>query len=994
MENPQRSKRSLFGGQRRRSQIALEQAAAAAVAAVAAYESGAGDEDGAPNRGPPPVPAAATRRDARDAPPPIPERPNSAQSSPEVLNRTASPPGWPSLHTDLIPPLENDDFVSPQTNSYQSAQSSPVVDDNGGWQLQASPHGGSLMLPGTPAALAATQQPRGASSLARSLSALSAGPSPAATRSVSPQSPKQLAAAAAMADARAAVDAAEAVTGNAARTMEIARQTARLRRERQLQSEAEDEARRSLDAARRTIPTHSPRGPPQPAPVDLPPPVAFHSVVPDDAPEEDVSMALAAGDAISSLLTYIQSAKEAVAQPRLQPLPLPLPQASSPLQQQQRPIESAFPSPSGLTFAPRSPEPPPPRSPEPAPEPPVIELSDSEDDDDGSIDPELWARSVSTALAFRCFRQGIRASQKESQPEPEPEPEPWYEPMVVEKDEENIAPAPVGGSSGQRQLSASAAGQLRVLQGNAFQKGNSKSALLQERKGEGVLKTQVNRTTVVASPGVTQLAGQDVAGGRLVSKRADRTTHVAAKQPGEGRVAEQPERAENYAGVSVSEEDREYEEYLEQMEGGGTRDALQDENEYEGPQLHWSRRAGGGAALTAAAPRTRRKAMAMASPHKAAFAVRVVSGSPADAKKDVLADVEQKELTTAQVAKAEANAKLRSDRERRARSASVQKRRAASPAPQREVGPAREMTPQEIAKAEFRSYRRAMQAQGGVTDSGSWQAEREAYLEFQRTQLEEQREAECTGKPDLKGSFAAAVTTAVAAAVEAAVESEKTHRSEEKEKRTRSERERVRKRASVKTAARAVARARSPSPEKEAEVVQRQRANIERETAAMGAGQAKAARRVAKAERLTRSLAAAAVAAAAAAQQQDYRQIREEQDVTGAGDGHRSVSRQRQADLAEKLSALEDFRMENMRLETELQEAKQREQQNRLAKRPTTPGERQRAWAAGRQEQELLNALEERTAAGAREKAKAEARAAARELDRQARRDEKYRSPR
>ena len=48
--------------------------------------------------------------------------------------------------------------------------------------------------------------------------------------------------------------------------------------------------------------------------------------------------------------------------------------------------------------------------------------SESEDDEAeaGAIDPELWATSVATALAFRGFSQGVKASRTESQ-QPEPE---------------------------------------------------------------------------------------------------------------------------------------------------------------------------------------------------------------------------------------------------------------------------------------------------------------------------------------------------------------------------------------------------------------------------------------------------------------------------------------------------------------------------------------------------------------------------------------------
>ena len=71
------------------------------------------------------------------------------------------------------------------------------------------------------------------------------------------------------------------------------------------------------------------------------------------------------------------------------------------------------------------------------------------------------------------------------------------------------------------------------------------------------------------------------------------------------------------------------------------------------------------------------------------------------------------------------------------------------------------------------------------------QAEREAYLEFQRLQLEEQRHAECTGKPNLAGSFAEAVDTAVAAAVEAAVKAEKAERAAAKAQRLEEEKSKI-----------------------------------------------------------------------------------------------------------------------------------------------------------------------------------------------------------
>ena len=219
------------------------------------------------------------------------------------------------------------------------------------------------------------------------------------------------------------------------------------------------------------------------------------------------------------------------------------------------------------------------------------------------------------------------------------------------------------------------------------------------------------------------------------------------------------------------------------------------------------------------------------------------------------------------------------------------------------------------------------------------QAEREAYLEFQRLELEKQRQAECTGKPNLAGSFAEAVNTAVAAAVEAAVKAEKTER--EVARKFSPARQRRKKRDAAQDAARAVARNRSPSPEKAQEVAARQRKNMARE-----------ARR---SEHTQRS------------------------------------SRHREADIEMKLAALEEFRLENLRLEEELAEAKLKETQARLAKRPITPGDRQRAWEQGRQERELIKALEEREAATASERARTEARARQREDDRARRRDARER---
>eukprot|EP01043_Picozoa_sp_COSAG02_P029960 COSAG02_NODE_1888_length_10500_cov_3.026536_8_plen_515_part_00 len=243
------------------------------------------------------------------------------------------------------------------------------------------------------------------------------------------------------------------------------------------------------------------------------------------------------------------------------------------------------------------------------------------------------------------------------------------------------------------------------------------------------------------------------------------------------------------------------------------------------------------------------------------------------------------------------------------------------------------------------------------------QAEREAYLEFQRLQLEEQRQAECTGKPNLAGSFAEAVDTAVAAAVEAAVKAEKADR--EAARKFSPARQRRKKRNAVQNAARAVARNQSPSPEKAQQVVSRQRKNMARE---VGSGQRK--RQTGK-----------------------FAQFEEEEHADSAKvtADTRSVSRHRQADIEEKLAALEEFRLENLRLEEELAEAKLKEKQTRLANRPITPGDRQRAWEQDRQESELIKALEEREAAAAAQRARIEARARQREDDRERRRDARER---
>ena len=74
----------------------------------------------------------------------------------------------------------------------------------------------------------------------------------------------------------------------------------------------------------------------------------------------------------------------------------------------------------------------------------------------------------------------------------------------------------------------------------------------------------------------------------------------------------------------------------------------------------------------------------------------------------------------------------------------------------------------------------------------------------------------------------------------------------------------------------------------------------------------------------------------------------------------RSVSRQRQSELTDKLASLEDLRQDNLRLEEELAAARMREAEARRERRPGTMGERQRAWERERGEAELMRALEER----------------------------------
>lgn len=248
------------------------------------------------------------------------------------------------------------------------------------------------------------------------------------------------------------------------------------------------------------------------------------------------------------------------------------------------------------------------------------------------------------------------------------------------------------------------------------------------------------------------------------------------------------------------------------------------------------------------------------------------------------------------------------------------------------------------------------------------QAEREAYLQFQRLQLEEQRQAECTGRPNLAGSFAEAVNTAVAAAVEAAVKATKAER--DTARKSSPARQQRKKRIAAQDAAREVARARSPSPEKERQVTARQRENVVRE----GRGAGKQRR-----QRLRRDHCA----------QFDDNNCEDSMKVKPST---RSTSRYRQADVEEKLATLEKFRLENLRLEKELAETKLKETQTRLANRPTTPGDRQRAWEHGRQERELLKALEEREASAVAKRAQMEARARQREDHRMRRRDARHRS--
>ena len=734
MAEDRRTTRSLFAaGARRRSQAPLEVAAASASAEPEAKEAG-----------PPPLPArsvplwAMARSNAgsqgREAspeigpPPPIPPRSDSAMSSPsgDGLERTRSPPGWPSLH-ELVPPVENDNFVSPRTESFQSARGSPVAVPAGlgGWYLQASPRGGSLVLPGTPAAVSASVGPRNASLLARSLSALSTA-SPAGTPRLepphSPHSPKQLAAAAAALEAKLALERAEAATSTAAHTMELARQTARVRHERQ---RGEEESRRSLGATSQARPlqllenftppgkdsgnenSSSARG------------VMSQSFVPDGAADNDVSMAVAAGEAISSLLAYLQS-------------------STKPKSMNSQTMQSSFPSPSGLTFTGRQgperdrtpgvepklehpelepqPEPiaacPPPRSPSPSTQT-VEEDSelDSENAAGRSIDPDLWARSVKTALAFRGFTQGVRASlqeKREISEHSEPVPPTSIADTETSDDKANIAAV----ENRQHQQLAGAE-RVKAIPNSTFIKNKlvGDAAVVETDPGRrpqatGLVQRQHKQETVVGPSTAEELKTKtaDRSGGKLIKKREDRRTHT--QQP---RAAEQQQECAD--GVSGSEHEQLH--VYEQDRGQ--------------EHSHWSRRTPETAAARSRSPRIRRRApQHAASPHN--VGVRAVSNTRNDntsttmagthAKRLKMPDEEQVQRSRAQEAAQKANAQLRADRERRSRSASAQRtQRAKSPA----SISARDrslLTPQEIAKAEFRSYRRAKP--NSVTDSGSW----------------------------------------------------------------------------------------------------------------------------------------------------------------------------------------------------------------------------------------------------------------------------------
>ena len=739
MVEDRRTKRSLFAaGARRRSQAHLEVAVASASAEPEARQAGT----------PPPLPPrsvahlwAVPGSDAdsrgREAspeigpPPPIPPRSDSAMSSPSGvgLERTRSPPGWPSLH-ELAPPVENDTFVSPRTDSFQSARGSPAVPTgHGGWHLQASPRGGSLVLPGTPAAVSASVGPRNASSLARSLSALSAA-SPAGTPRLdpphSPQSPKQLAAAAAALEAKLALERAQAATSTAAQTMELARQTARVRHERQL---GEGEPRRPVDATRQARPSQLLK--------DHVPPgkdsgsenssggraVLSQSVVPDGAADDDVSMAMAAGEAISSLLAYLQTSTE-------------------PKSMKSQMMESSFPSPSGLTFTGRKgperartpgaepklelahpepepePEPiapcPPPRSPSPSTQT-VEEDSDLDSEDAvarSSIDPDLWARSVSTALAFRGFTQGVRASLQEKRKIPdrsEPKSERVPPAKVADTETGDDKANTVAVENRQHQQVAGAE-QLKAIQNTAYVKGKlvGDAAVVETDSGGRPHETRLvqgqqrRRTIVVGPPTAEELENKttDRSGGKLVKKREDRRTHT------QQRAAEQQQGCAD--GVSRSEHEK-VRAYEQQKQG--------QEN------FHWSRRNPETAAARSSSPSVRRRAASARN-----VGVRAVSNTRSDsmsttkagahAKRMKKPDEEQVQRSRAQEAAQKANAQLRADRQRRSRSASAQRtQRANSPA----SISARDrslLTPQEIAKAEYRSYRRAKP--NGVTDSGSW----------------------------------------------------------------------------------------------------------------------------------------------------------------------------------------------------------------------------------------------------------------------------------
>lgn len=749
MVEDQRSKRSLFGaGARRRSQVQIEEAEAASAQVDLQPEAAPPSPEPA-QTGPPPLPSRwsvvrssveAQQHEAspeRGPPPPIPSRPELAARSPDddlenegELERTQSPPGWPSLH-ELVPPRENDNFVSPRTESCPSAWGSASVPTaHDGWHLQASPRGGSLVLPNTPAAVTTSAAvPRNASSLARSLSGLSTA-SPAGTPRVdsphSPQSPKQLAAAEAASEAKVALDRAQAATETAARTMELARQTARLRRERQI---AEDEARRSLDAARQTLPLRYSDGylPPENHSNNLksagPP-----ALVPDGVADNEVSMALAAGEAISSLLSYLQSSKELKSTVQEHAVRRPM----SPQQSRPQVDMGTFPSPSGLTFTGRrgvestragavEPEPEAEPEPEPGYSPETstqIVLADG-DSSSGSegIDPDLWARSVSTALAFRCFTEGVRASLLERrdvsdhlQLESEAVPPVILADAVTSNDEENIAPTE---NRQHQRVVPPAAERLKAVQSKAFAEGKSAGAAATVRQQTGGLsqeerldRQQQNRTATAGQRTieVDECKTTGKSGSKLVTKREERRTHTQQQ-----RVLERQQGRADLVGGD---------------EHG------QEQQEHEQEHLHWSRRGPGTSVTKSRSPiRRQRAAHQVVSPHKGKgdLGIRAVNSTgnadtstTAPAKRLKNEGGQQHSRTSrAQEATHQANAQLRADRQRRARSTNAQQmRRANSPRASILARDRSALTPQEIAKAEYRSYRRTNQS--SAIDTGSW----------------------------------------------------------------------------------------------------------------------------------------------------------------------------------------------------------------------------------------------------------------------------------